>query len=397
MNDPQCIRLESEPASSDQHGTTVIIIAETQEGRLHPLVNDAEQMRAVLYEGCACRLPENPATDPQHGLYQSVSNLTKDIAVSLPRLIFQGTELYKTYPGNLQAYTTETIEMEVGGQRHVLAKVWYATNQENERLDGPAAGIRVMRDGFPIGKRNLDSDRDIIGSELQITRQDLLDWHVGEVHLLDNELRPDASGEGLPDSVLYKYFRERLRGIYSRLIEKSYAKQRTKTLRSDYKKDATFLASLKRKVELGENVTTEEVQRAESVAKKVQADNNLARGQLAAGTSPGDKKAYVRDDEAVKLRRKLGSVLRVLKPHFPSSPLTSNGPTSPGGKKPKNKEQTSRPKPDGQPNTAAADVTAFLSLIDEIRDAVTEVLQDDETLQNELLGRINQIVSTLGR
>src|SRR5579884_2512384 len=77
MNDPECVWLESEPTSKEAHGTTVIIVAETQEGRLHPLVNDPEQMRAVLYEGCACRLPDNPTSDPQHALYQSVSDLTK--------------------------------------------------------------------------------------------------------------------------------------------------------------------------------------------------------------------------------------------------------------------------------------------------------------------------------
>lgn len=263
MNDPECVQLESEPAEPEEHGTKVIIIAESSESRLHPLVGDSEQMRSVLFQGCACRIPDSDDALKVTPIYKSVANFTNDIGVRLPRLLFQGKEVYKTFPGNLDGFMTEVIEFELGGNRVELARVWYATNQENERLEGPTAGIRVMRDGFPVGKPNLDSDRDIIGSKLEITRQDLLVWHVGEVHLLHPELRPDASGKGLPESVVHTVFRERLRGIYNKLIERSYAKQRTKSLRTEYKRDAEVLATLLAKVKMNaSSLTTDDVKLA---------------------------------------------------------------------------------------------------------------------------------------
>jgi hypothetical protein len=394
MNDPECVRLESEPAEPEQHGTKVIIIAETPEGRLYPLVNDPEQMRSVLLQGCACRIPESDEAVQQTPVYKSAAAFTNAIGIKLPRLVFQGTELYKTYPGNLDGFNTEVIDIEVGGNRVELAKLWYATNQENERLDGPAAGIRVMRDGFPIGKPNLDSDRaEIIGSKVEVTRQDLLSWHVGEVHLLHPELRPDASGETLPESVLYTLFRERLRGIYTKLIERSYAKQRTKSLCSDYKKDAAFLATLLTKISTDStSLSPDEVQRARVIEKKVDNDKKLAVGPLPQGTSPSDKKAYVRDDQASKLRRQLSSTLKKVVPALPGTGEQST--SAPGRKKTKPKAEP-EPAAEAGVTGAAPDMTLFLSLIDEIRDAVVEVLKDDETLQTELLTRINQIVSTL--
>lgn len=237
MNDPECVFLESEPAAAEEHGTKVIIIAETTEGRLHALVNDPEQMRSVLEQGCACRLPPGDSESVPGSIYKNAEAFSKEIGLKLPILKFQGAELLKTYPGKLENFTTEVIDVEIEGKRIELAKLWYATNQENAQLEGPTAGIRIMRDGFPVGKPNIDSDRKIIGGTVEITRQDLLFWHAGEVHLIHPELRPDASGEGLPESFIYSCFREKLRGVYEKLIERSRVKQLTKSLRSDYKKD----------------------------------------------------------------------------------------------------------------------------------------------------------------
>ena len=398
MNDPACVRLESDPSEPEDHGTKVIIIAETPEGRLHPLINDPEMMRSVLLQGCACRIPDSEDAVQFTPIYKSVAAFTNDIGLKLPRLVFQGEELFKTFPGNLDGYMTEVIEIEAGGSRVELARLWYATNQENKQLEGPTVGIRVMRDGFPIGKPNLASDRkaDTIGSNIDVTRQDLLGWHVGEVHLLHPELRPDASGEGLPESVLYTIFRERLRGIYNKLIERSYAKQRTKSLCTDYKKDADFLAALLSKARSnGATLTAEEVQRAKTIVNKVENDTSLARGPLAQGTAPSDKKAYVRDEKASRLRRQLAATLKNVVPILPGDAKQTTTAASRKKSKPKGGTEPAATEP--EPIVATPDMTVFLSLVDEIRDAVVDVLKDDETLQNELLSRINQIVSSLQR
>jgi hypothetical protein len=87
-----------------------------------------------------------------------------------------------------------------------------------------------------------------------------------------------------------------------------------------------------------------------------------------------------------------------LKNVTPALPGDSKQPPSTGGrKKPKAKAETDPAAAEDEAIAASPDATLLLSLIDEIRDAVVDVLKDDETLQNELLTRINQIVSTLQR
>jgi hypothetical protein len=139
------------------------------------------------------------------------------------------------------------------------------------------------------------------------------------------------------------------------------------------------------------NLTSDELERLQAILSKLDADKNLARGKLPEGTSPGEKKAYVRDEEATKLRGQLTKALGRIAPHLPKS--AGNKQTKAASTK---KAKAAAAKTDAAKSPSAngdADMTLLLSLLDEIRDAVVEVLQDEETLQNELLTKINQIVS----
>ena len=108
-----------------------------------------------------------------------------------------------------------------------------------------------------------------------------------------------------------------------------------------------------------------------------------------------EKKAFVRDDDATKLRRQLTKILNQVTPRLPRGAMTS--PVKPSATK-KTKPSKAPPNTSNPcAPTGAIEAAAVLAMVDEIRDAVVDVLQDDETLQNELLARINSIVGTLGR
>ena len=389
MNDPECVHLESEPIDKETHGTKVIVVAESNEGRLHTLVSNPDQMEQVLLQSCSCRLA---ATDnlPEatKNFYSVIEGFYQNNRIKPAILMFQTGEITKEIPSGLGSLESHNFEVDQGSTKVVLAKAWFATNVKNARLDTSIAGIRVFRDGFPIGKPNIYSERALIGCDIEIKRDDLLDWHIGEVHLLHEELRPDASGEAIPDTFIFLKFREQLRTFYNKLIGISFAKQRIVTLRTDYRKMQDKLATVAQKLSQGEPVSEVDVTEVAKIALQVEKDGNLAKGMLPANTPPGDRKATVRDEEVGKRRRQILKTIKQIKEVGAfSEPNTKEKPAK--KKTAQNGQTTATTTSAGEPVSKAS----FLAVIEEVRDAVMEVLSDEPTLQQELITRINDIVA----
>jgi len=201
--------LQSEPARTDEHFTKIIIHAETRDGSLFDLVKDHTILKKIILDGCPCRLSEE-----SHN-FSEINDFCNGLNILPCRVLFQGVEMMKSVPVSVGPLQRKKIETRIGKQDVVLAEAWYCTNKNNKLIESPFAGIRIFRDGIPIGLPNLYNGKEYPDSEITVTRPDLLNWHIGEVHILHEELRPDASGEGLRASELFRIFREELRKFYS--------------------------------------------------------------------------------------------------------------------------------------------------------------------------------------
>lgn len=114
----------------------------------------------------------------------------------------------------------DTHDLYVGSQ--LAAVAWYADNpissrEVTQRIDPAkhclsAPGIRLLKINVPIGPPNLFADN---------VRAKILNWYVGEVHIVAREVLPDASGEGLRLSATRAQFIEELQKFYQRLEDKA--------------------------------------------------------------------------------------------------------------------------------------------------------------------------------
>jgi hypothetical protein len=384
MNDPQCVRLESDAAKEEDHYTRVLIHAQSKDASLKPLTENTDLMRKILLEGCSC------SVEPGTNLGDKVREFYDIHNIHPGRLFFQNDELVKSIPAGVTDFTPHTLEVPVGDQKVVLAHAWFATNRENKRLETPFAGVRVYRDSFPIGRPNLHSDRQYPDSVIILKQGDLLDWHIGEVHLAHDDLRPNASGEDLRDSTLFIPFREKLRELYTDLVETANVKSKRARLRKDYTNMYDSVRSVAAKNARGEKISEEERATVQKFAERVQRDNVQGRGRLADDTPPTSNASLVRDSEVKEKRKQITRLLEDIGLHAKPA-------TQPSAKEKK------KPSLDGQPTPAAgsndaADLvqkTTVLGLLDELRDAVMEVLAGESALQKELLGRINEVAERL--
>ena len=385
MNDPECVTLESDLAKEEDHYTRVLLHANSKDASLKPLTDNTELMRKILLEGCSYSL------EAKTNLREKIREFHDAHNIHPGRLFFQNEEMVKAIPAGVADFTARTLEVPVGNKKVVLAHAWFATNRDNKRLDTPSAGIRVYRDGFPIGRPNLHSDREYPDSSIVVKQGDLLDWHLGEVHLAHDDLRPNASGEDVRDSTLFIPFREKLRELYTDLVEEANVKSKRARLRKDYSGMHDSVLNLSAKTARGEKLSEEEKVTIAGIAERVQRDNAQGRGRLADDAAPTSNASLVRDSEVKEKRKQITKLLDDIGVNAKAAP-------QPTGKAKKKPSGNGQPASTSASNASASDSipkTTVLALLDELRDAVMETLQAEPALQKELIGRINEIAERL--
>ena len=107
-------------------------------------------------------------------------------------IVLDGATLERRLPDELTAF--ESTSLRIGDQ--VVAITWKVDNphatgeilnlidEEEHNLAGPA--IQLMKLNVPIGPKRLNNRH---------LRENLLDWYVGEVHILAPDVLPNASCE----------------------------------------------------------------------------------------------------------------------------------------------------------------------------------------------------------
>ena len=386
MNEAGCMQLLSSAAREDAHFTRIIIVVESSEGRLRSLLLDPDILRKLLLEGCSCGLAGNSDQSKRIRKFYS-ENRIKPL-----KLLFQGKEVVRDLPSDIGDLEFSTLTVEVGRKKIALAKVWHITNTKNARLDAPLAGLRICREGFPIGSQNPYSRRSYADSNIEITRADLLNWHIGEVHLVHEELLPDASGEDIRDTEIFTLFREKLRELYRDLDVVSRTKQQTESLREKYRKDHETVVNLAKKTKEGTPLSEADKKELAEITKRVERDSKLGRTKLKDTATSISRESLVRDEQVKKTRRNIAKILK----DFDTKPVKATA-----GKSSKVKKE----KPQEGIGTVHEDMTSTINdvvqkssvfaLFDELRDAVMEILADEPSLRSDVLSRINDLVKKL--
>lgn len=398
MNDSRCKQFVSDDAPLQEHFTQVIIRAESDSGRLQKYVQSEELMNEALVESCSRSIEYGSLYSDQ------IEDFYKENNIRPLRLKFMGNEIIRKMPNDVSPPKIESFELE---NKQVIAKVIYCSNKDPKTVS-ESPGIQVYRDGFPIGKPNLYSEKKRSRSDVEIVRQDLLNWHIGEVHLLHNELRPDASGENIRSGVLMDMFVDQLRFFYQRLIQEARVKSLKQGIKKTYDGFQKNIDTISKKLNNGEPLKDEELNDVVNMRTTINNHMDSTRGKVKASATITSREVYLRDDELKRQRRGLSGQLRNIERQIESqNTKEANGKaesesnpidTGPQEIKPKEysiKDQTKSESKIKDSSNNVVPITIVEAALDELRDLVIELLKDDEEIREDLLSGINSVVGKI--
>ncbi len=229
LNDNACIYFEEEEASVQEHGTVVEIQCDGpatevngyELNRLYPYTdpNNADLRDLVIRY---CPLPFSADQTQVTELYAKIGYVPTTV-------MLDSDVLERRLPSELASFSPK--EITVGDT--IAAVTWVAENpnqssevnkhinEDKHLLGGP--GVQLLKFNVPIGMKGLFA-KDI--------RQTILNWYVGEVHILSPDVLPDASGDDLRAGSAREIFIEKLRVFYEHLEKQAEVKsQRLSMLR----------------------------------------------------------------------------------------------------------------------------------------------------------------------
>lgn len=339
LNNKTCISISQRDAEEDVHFTTVEIECDGkvekvnghEMNRLYEFTDPSDtELKRVLIQNCPIPFSkEGEAGKHIHAIYSQIGYVPTPI-------VCEGETLERRLPESLTDLKTETIM--IGGQPAALA--WRAhdpddtgeiTNliEEEHNLGGPS--IQLSKLNVPIGVKGLYSSK--------VVRDKILDWYVGEIHILAADVQPNASGDLLREGTARDAFVAEMKAYYIRLEDEAEKKSQRISLAKHLRNGqqaATKIAS-------GGLSAMQEVQEMTKVSKAVEILQVLSKkGQPSSQKEQQIKEAAKHDDVVPVIK----SARQVLKDSGLLEKLSS--PTgTPGGatkKKPASASQPSTPK-----------------------------------------------------
>jgi hypothetical protein len=252
-------------------------------------------LKGILVESCPIPYTaEGNAYPHVHDVYRRAHYVPTSIYLD-------GKPLNRRLPADLTAFQTK--EISVAGKLAAIA--WYVEDPKQSRrlefepdsylVGGP--GIQLVKYNVPIGPRNIFNDG---------ARENLLDWYVGEVHIISKDVQPNASGQDLRIGIARDSFIGELNTFYKFLDEQANTKSERLNLEKHLKRGGEAAARLN-----SNQLDPREEQNAKSlILRAVQALDDIAGSSKA----PTDKAQRIReamtDTELKKLRDETRKTLK---------------------------------------------------------------------------------------
>lgn len=299
LNDPDCISFATEEYKEgrNEHGTTVEIECdaptETVNGfelnRLYEFTDPTEdQLKGFLV--VTCPIPFSS----EGGGYKQIHEVYNRSRYIPTQLSLDGVQLERRLPSDLTDF--HTTDLTIAG--NVAAIAWYVDDpkasgvlsiDDAKHLVG-GAGIQLMRLNVPIGAKNIFCDG--------AARENLLNWYVGEVHIVMGDVLPNASGQDLRAGLTREVFIEQLQNFYKTLDQRADTKSVRLSLEKHLKRGVEAATKLD-----GPSLTEREQQSARSlVLKAVQTIEEIA-GSTKGKTKEAQKIRDALTDPTIKTLR----------------------------------------------------------------------------------------------
>lgn len=305
LNNADCILFSQRPTELNVHFTTVEIecdgrvdsINGHEFNRLYAFTDPADtSLRKQIIENC----PIPFAKDGD--LYKQIHTIYDEIGYHPTPVIFEAKTLERRLPEKIVNIVTEKLK--IGGK--VAAIAWAADDptasrevsrhiDDDHHLSKPS--IQLMKLNVPIGQKGLFSEN---------VRSGILDWYVGEVHILAPDVLPNAGGDGLRDGSGRDAFVAEVQAFYTVLEEAAEKKSERLSLAKHFRK----AQEAARRLQEGDLTPVQETQEKAKVGKAVEIFETLGKRSPPATQQEKRTREAAKDPDVAKEYKEAKKVLR---------------------------------------------------------------------------------------
>jgi hypothetical protein len=209
------VRIERTKEKEEEHYTEVELQDVLQQ---YEELLDLERLKQVIIDHCPIHFA---SSFPYSGL---IGEKLKGHGINFYKVFVRGEKIYRDFPSGVIEPEWAPIKVD----SKTVAVAWYALNKITGKLDidnnYQRHNISLRIKNFAIGERGGYSSNDEYSKQqgfVVIDSPENLDWYIGEVHTLDNEIIPDTPRKRIEDSAYSRMFISELRKFYNGLTQKT--------------------------------------------------------------------------------------------------------------------------------------------------------------------------------
>lgn len=264
------INVYDEPA--EEHFTTITLEAPT---RSEDQFLDPEFVADAVRRICPCEV------DPTFAFHDELTAWYKANGIEVFPIEVDGERIYRSYSSNVEDPRLGTITVD----DKPVARYWLAINKKNSVLPAQPkqlVGFRLIIDGFVLGGENPYTEPRLQGYEL-VKVQQYLEWHIAEVHITSEELRPNLKRDMLEESEANRRFIEKLRAWYADVDRSARLTQEKRNRIAKYEEWASDVNAFLQKVSESE-LTDKELAHVKEIHEELSKQEDKARSYKPKGT-----------------------------------------------------------------------------------------------------------------
>jgi hypothetical protein len=238
---------------------------------------DLERLKQVIIDHCPIHLASS-------FLYAgTIEERLKRHGINFYKVFVQGEQIYRDFPSSITELEWDTINID----GRTVAITWYALNRDTGKLeidnDYQRRNVSLRIKNFTVGERGIYSSNEEYSKQqgfIVIDSPGNLDWYIGEVHILDNEIIPNTPRNRIEDNAYSRMFIAELRKFCGSLTLKT-------RVHSTYISAKNHIEESKKALERFQKIPSEENRDSiKKVFQLLESDDKKSKGK---GQSPVTK------------------------------------------------------------------------------------------------------------
>jgi molecular chaperone HtpG len=209
------VRIERTAEKAEEHYTEVELQDVLQQ---YSELLDLERVKQVIIDHCPIHFASSFSESG------SIEEKLKGHGINFYKVFVRGEQIYRDFPNAVSELEWTPLKID----SKTVAVAWYTLNKTTGKLilenNYQRRNISLRIKNFAVGERGIYSSNDDYSKQqgfVVIDSPENLDWYIGEVHILDNEIIPDTPRKRIQETGYSRLFIAELRQFYNGLALKT--------------------------------------------------------------------------------------------------------------------------------------------------------------------------------